>query len=400
MFECKIGRQKFLFAVILLSIFLRVHPVFVPDVIAVYFFDGIIAMAVIGYGKLNLSKDMVYFMAAVFAVLVLKVLFFKFDADSFLSVFKLWFYFAVYSCLKKQMKEEYGKTFMKKMIGICFWSIFVIAIIQFLEIPYLSRIVYALYGEHKLRSLWTGYPRVYSSFYNANWFAVFIASISVYYTSEYFRRKEWAKYLLRIMACVAMLVISGSRTGIIALVIGAGLCLVFNGKILPVIVSSAGFGAAGIIMLYYAGKSAFFEQTYQRFLYFWDILTKLRSGNQVELMADSRWEFWLESWNYLQTSPVIGNAMGNRIPHNAYISFLISFGFLGVILLIPFILKEFFKMTDQKQDKITRAYNAASFCMLGVIMMSGDYLFATQLMLSQIVLFSAVNGQPQKDEFK
>lgn len=374
------------FELVLVFVFLRLHPVFVSDVIAVYFFDVVILLLILSTGVLRISNVEIIVSLILFAVLAMKWCSMRFDSDSFLSVIKIVYYMVFYRFINDKIKKPLKMKQFQKICNSCFWIMFCIAIIQFLQIPGLSTVIYALYGEQKLRSLWSGNPRVYSTFFNANWFAVFIAGFAVYEISEYFINKKSGMFMLRMLACSVLVIISGSRTGLIAFVIGAAVCIVFhkNGKL--IIESIAGIILAVMAVFYFGSKSEFFATTFKRYIYLKQILTTFGHGNHIESLSDSRWLFWKEGWQKFVESPIVGNGMGNLIPHNAYLSFLISFGLLGTMTIVPFVLYFIKKYTNKKNGRRIRAFSLALFAMYGVVMMSGDYLYSTQTMLAMITL--------------
>lgn len=377
---------------VLIFLFLRLHPVFVSDVVSVYLFDVIIIIIIFCSGRLKISyaeRDIVVLLVG---ILMLKILLMKCDLDMILSILKIFYYMIFYSFINNKISDPLKFEQFKRICKVCFWIMFWIALIQFLQIPVISNLVYTLYGEHKLRSLWSGNPRIYSTFYNANWYAVFVAGYTVIFCGEYFKNRNIKKFMFNISATCMLIIISGSRTGLIALLIGVFSYLFFNKEIKQIICLIAGVILVLSVMFLVGSKSAFFFRTFRRYTYLTQILSTLGQGNEIEKLSDSRWLFWNEGWKIFMDSPFVGNKIGDCIPHNSYISFLISFGLIGTLLIMPFLFLFIGKYVSKKNNGIQRANSIALFCMYGVIMLSGDYLFSTQIMLSIIVLFCLGTG--------
>ena len=116
-------------------------------------------------------------------------------------------------------------TLLNKFMDWFFFIIFVVSMIQLFAPPVIGDLIHNLYGTTKLRSIWTGYPRVYGTFYNANWFGVYLVFYLAWLNSILLEKKvHFIAYLLRLILLVILFVVAGSRTAII----GAIICLSYS----------------------------------------------------------------------------------------------------------------------------------------------------------------------------
>lgn len=392
--NCVSKNIKWIDFIILCSL-IRPHPTIVPDVVSVYFFDVvIIAVLFAALRRIYINKTGLVFFALLTLIVLIKNLAGLGDVDTWLSLFKILFYILVFTNLKLLIEKcGYNEKNFDKVIKFCYIFNVVICIIQLLDLPVIGTIVHLLYGQYKLRSIWGGYPRIYGTFYNANWFGVYLIFMVSYFTFKFCKNKNLKLYITQIVCSVGLLLISGSRTSLLGSVLAIVLILLMNGKIGAILKVCSTIGVLFAIGMSIASKISLFAKTLRRFTSYFDILFS-ENGTSISAASGSRWAEWVTSWNYYMESPILGNVLGEMIPHNTYIAVLIRFGFIGALVIIVSLLAILLVTLNTKKHGSYFVLCVAFIAALLLVMMSGDYLFTTQIMLVLIILLCINNAKP------
>src|SRR5690554_2035472 len=194
-------KPKSILTVVLLLIFLRPKVPLFNETFAVYIGDLFIIIFVSIYFLLygiNSKYKWLYKNFCVFIIITMVLSLINFllglnTLNMLLNNFKLYLYYILLIFfLNVYYKIPNILLFFKRLLIFTFIVIFFIGTIQLFDIPYLSNITDTLYSTHKLRNIWTGYPRIFSTYYNANWFGVYLNFISLYMFSliEYLKKQK------------------------------------------------------------------------------------------------------------------------------------------------------------------------------------------------------------------
>lgn len=383
--------KKFPISSVLLLLFclLRLHIRSIPVTISVYAFDlAILLLVLFRTTNKAVSKHLALSISALGCIITLKMFFGLGDADTFLAYIKIIYYCIVLYSFTSIFKEELSEKQLRKILLFCFWYNFIIVIIQLLAIPGIGNIVYELYGSNKLRNIWGGYPRVYGTFFNANWFGVYLVFMISYFTTSYCDDDKLDKYLFNILIAAVMLFVSGSRTAVIGSVISIVVVLALSRKFSSILKVFSVVFVIFLLVVNIANRIPLLAKTMKRFSSYFTILFSSDEFSTADV-AGSRWEQWGKSMTLLKESPIFGNVLGDTIPHNTYIAVLIRFGLLGSIILALLLFSLIIQIRGLRVNKKYWRWAVSFSISIGVIMMSGDYLFSTQVMLLFLIIVSS-----------
>lgn len=249
-----------------------------------------------------------------------------------------------------------------------------IVFFQLMHIYPVTDWVHWLWGTDKLRSLQSTSPRVYGSFYNANWFGVYSVFLAVcawglFYTRE-IAKLSFALYLI---LAVAFIVVSGSRTaliGIAVVVVSALLVVSFRRGIRQFIRVTVGLFLVLAAILF--GATRFIDE---RFLRRW---RELFTGEVVS-SADSRFETWVISWSRVLENPLVGTGVMGA-PHNSYLATLEAFGFIfgGLVLALYVALVGSSWLLSKRQEATIVVPILMAFSVMAA---TAEFFYTTQLMI-------------------
>ena len=168
--------------VTLVLIILRPHINVDNQQLAVYLGDFLLIFLIFMYYISNKITIPIKF-KRVFFGLIITLLFFAiitlihlsingFHVNFIIDYFKIVYYliFLVYA-LDILIKNDFN---INKIIRILFYLNLIVALVQTFSPPYIKQMIEYVYGSIKLRDIYTGNPRIYGAFYNANWFGVYL----------------------------------------------------------------------------------------------------------------------------------------------------------------------------------------------------------------------------------
>jgi len=396
---------KRMLVTILLLIFVRPHFSFIPDIISVYWPDIMILLVSIVYlintdsKNNNLMKKVTSFklsellilMFLLFPILI-NFMVYEFSFDILFAYSKLIYYYIVFLAITQMANNACSmKNTINKIIYFGFIFNFIISLIQLLAIPVLFDFISIIYGTEKLRTIWTGYARVYGAFYNANWFGVYLLFVISWINEQMINREiKRSMYFMGLIFIVIMLVISGSRTAVLGAILVTAIQFMRGLRLKKIFTISVVFIPVLIGLVSIIGRIEILNRTFGRFTNMIDLISS--NGLSIETLAGSRWPEWQNSISVFYESPWIGSSIENFIPHNSYISILIRFGIIGTIaiFLLTLTLSRRFKSTNNiSKNKVY--FGTAS---LGLkwgflfVCIGGDYLFSTQVMLLLVASLS------------
>lgn len=396
-----INIYKTLFILISILILLRPHFNFTNSILTVYMFD-IIIIGIISFSlliiKIHIKQKHKVLLSISFLVvfmLLIPVIINSLKSipklDIWLAYMKILYYIITFWFLYFLLtKIPEGLSLLNKILNITFFIIFVISIIQLLDPPMLGDAVKLLYGSEKLRSIWNGYPRVFGTFYNANWFGVYLVFYLSWLNSNFLSQKiPMRKFVLRLILLIILIIISGSRTAMIGALVSlifqlygyrhkkTNILLLFIGVFLVVTVNSL------------MGRVDLLDKTIERFSSTIEIF-KTKSFSISDLNP-GRWNSWVKSYNMFKTSPFFGTGyMGHFIPHNSYLYFLNMFGLFGITImgLVFSMLNYFYKkiFNNSCRDKVMYQWRMGFIPAFLVMSLTAEFFFTTQVMLLVILV--------------
>lgn len=286
-----------------------------------------------------------------------------------------------------------------------------VAMIQLLNPPGLGPLVYALWGEDKLRSLASGYPRVYGTYFNANWCGVFVAWCVTYLVATW---RTGSRTPLRqgllLSAALFLLIVTGSRTGILATAAGAtvaGLAQVDLARFGRVqLRRRSGFTglvvvAAAIAVIVVAVRRLDLSRFATRFV---ELAMLLSAPGEAEVgTLESRFRAWGQGLELFWSAPIFGVGGSTETtgiaPHNGYIAMLAHFGVVGAAGLSLFVVCAcILARRTLGGDPGSRGLHAWFFgftAALSVAMMAGDFIYTSRLIFLWLLVLAFAVGQAE-----
>ena len=383
------------FILINILIFLRPHFDFIHPVLSVYLGDiiifGIIILTLL-QGKQVIDKkheDLLYLTFFFLALLLVPVVINLYKVDSSLDILLDYIKILYYAILFWGLYLIYIKiddkfNVINKVLEFSFMLIFIISMIQLFNMPILSKLIHSIYGTSKLRSIWTGYPRVYGTFYNANWFGVYLVFYLSWLNSNIiFKLIGFKKYMFKLILLSILFVVSGSRTALIGAFITFILQFISfegKGKFNLITVGSL----ALIPTLIVINKIPMLQKTLDRFLSIIRIFKEY--GFNISQLNPGRWESWMITYKRFLESPLVGSGKGEIISHNSYLYYLNMFGIIGVFIVILYIGS--FKLLSNNYGKnlFIKKWERGFIVSFLVMALTAELFFTTQLMLLLVLM--------------
>lgn len=279
--------------------------------------------------------------------------------------------------------------FYKRLSILLLWSSVPMAIIFALQMfpTYgISNLLYWLYSDEKLRPFYSNGPRVYGTFFNANWAGVYLMACWVSLFSLFLRR-DISKILTICIGVFlfSMTVATGSRTALFGSIVAILWLVVFwfifsNSRkhFLKLILLGLTF-LIGFGVLYWVSNDMFF----------WKRYNELFQGDFAAIRSlATRIDAWHEGINYFIQSPVLGPGVKN-MPHNSYITLLQAFGLVGFA---PFLFFLCLLLWRWLYLGSTFDVMFSSSVLVGFMVMSttAEFFFTTQVMLLILPIITGI----------
>lgn len=404
--------SKKIFLVLMVLVFLRPHFNFLSSFLATYLAD--IMMLLLGGSYIIISRKklstedskliILFIFLGVFLLLPLMV-----HSLETITDYKIWSNYGklIYYCLmfwcfyQVLLKIPNEIKLFEKTMNYFFWIIFAVAMVQLTDFPILNKIVFEVYNTEKLRTIWTEYARIYSTFYNANWFGVYLVFYFGWLNSRFlYGMENTKKYIVYLIPLITMFIISGSRTAMIGLIVLLFIQILMakdSRKVLKILVS-------GIIVFYLAqyiiDRFEYINKTIMRFTS--TIETLLYDNFNLAKATPGRVESWAETWDLIKTNPAFGSGQIDFIPHNSYLYFLNMFGFFGGFVILSAVVIYFLVKKKKTYDNLilkqVNNWQMGFIFSFLVMSFSAEFFFTTQVILLVVIMFSIKYTLIRKEE--
>lgn len=395
-------------AVLLVTI--RPHPDWIPHVAAVYLGDLLLAVLMTLYwlirgDSLRVSRAATEFvLVSAFALVLLcasllaAVYFDGGDGQqAVVNVLRFSYYFFAFCFFLVTLGQNGGPDarWLLRLVDLSFAFNVVIAAFQLLDPPALGDLVTGLFGSDKLRTVWTGYPRVYGAFFNANWFGAYLTFCATGWFALFSIGGMTQRALLgRGLLLFALLLFSGSRTGMIGLATGLAVLLVRQPR--PVTRGALLLlGSGGVLVLFSLNwLTVALGRTLGRF-------TEIGGATgQAALLSVSSLSGRLDAWRFgfdaFLKRPFYGYGdagLGEGfIPHNSLLALVLTLGIVGTLAVLGWLAYGAVLIRRGKR-RISRDEVAAHWFWgftagLAVMSLAADFVYTTQVGLLWVLVFS------------
>ncbi|MDK2801364.1 MAG: hypothetical protein PWQ70_2983 [Clostridiales bacterium] len=277
-----------------------------------------------------------------------------------------------------------------KLIDFTFIINVIVVLCQLFDPPILGDFTQIIFGSVKLRSIFSGYPRVYGTYFNANWFGVYLVFLITWWISltKNAKKNLKRKFSLRILVATILILLSGSRTA------GVGLfCAVTFLSFIQKRIKLFSFILILLILLYLTTLIIFttnsmLSRTLLRFFMLRDAIA------QRDLMTirsfEARTNTWSEAFELLRNRKnawVVGLG-GYSVTDNTFVRIMAVYGIIGIFALVLFFVPAFVIVSKKiRLNVFAECFYAFSFSLL-VMMITAEFFFTTQIMSIWILLLS------------
>lgn len=385
--------MKMFLVYFLILIFLRPNPSYLTNRLSVFLGDIILITVFIFYmfylKKLKFNKNTSFIFKYLF------IIFFAISIPTFYHLiryadlallenyFRLSYLLASFVIFISYFSYMNRTIDFIKVFNFIALIIFIVAIIQLFQIPYLNLITRLFYNQSKLRSIYTGYPRVFSTFYNSNWFAAYLILLLAWLNSFFSNKLIKIKiYFIFLIVLMILFILSGSRTGLLGFgVVLFTQFLIIKPSFKKILYFSLIITLLVSIISLFNDIEVFRSLTNRFYSFYYDLLSET-SFSEYNI----RWSYWEYSIEQFIITPILGNGSLSYIPHNSYFYILHQYGLLfgGIILLTSFLL--LIKIFAVK-IKSNFAFNTLIGMWMGFLSISffADFFFTTQVMLAYLI---------------
>ena len=388
---------RWLFFFLFILVFLRPHPDAFGALQAVYIGDfAVIILLVIsiliawdrrGFPSKAVPWIGVGFMALIFLYTILIL---SGEAALVIEASKFSYYFflvVIFLYVFITPKSQVTYWWFNAALDVMVILLSIIAVIQLFEITILKELVGSIWGTHKLRGLSSSSPRVFSSFYNANWLGIVAAMLLVTYMrrillSSRVRAMDWGLALL----CLFLLLSSGSRSGLLAMMVGVILLFFFwvlhtrlQLRSIRFILLCILIGVSGVALLWPVLSDN------QRIA---EVMRFLSTGNIMDIpSAAIRIAQWVQSVNAMSDNLLFGLGKSGETlsPHNSFLFMALLFGVGGAAM----VMLVFFSLVIAMSKGFRKGRSVVP--LVGILIagsFTAEFFFTTQVMLAFFLILA------------
>lgn len=386
-------------------IFLRPHPEGLLPTSAVYIGDialvGTLALAllIVGVSKSvsvpSYGLDWIVVTAGVLALLIAIVGAAGFKDDRVGEIVKIGYYSAVLFTMLILCRRQPAmlSVFQDRAMAGVFVLVAIVALTQYYEPVVLVDVVHGIWGTVKLRPEGALEPRIYGTFFNANWFGIILALFIIYFLDGAFEGGQLGWNIGLTLLGLMLLILSGSRSGLGAMVCGLTVLLAGTIGWSKHSARRKGVIACGMVV----GLSVAIWVG-PRVVEYWSRFEELYvylAGAEVEApeSLSVRVELWSEYLREIARRPLVGPGLTIRgtTPHNSFLAAASGFGVVGGLAALGLV-------TGQvaMARRIGGVDGGVGVIMpyvtvVGVGMLFSEMVFTTQLMLGFFVIIISVS---------
>ena len=384
-----------LFSLFLL-VFLRPHPEAFGSLLAVYLFDLavvcslVLAMLIAGERRGLPSSAAPWcgmgFMALIFLYVILllhaePVLVFEASKIAyylFFVVAVLYVFISPASNVRWQLNGT---------LDAMVFLLAAIAVIQLFEVAIVNDLVGSIWGTKKLRGLSSSSPRVFSSFYNANWLGIVAAMLLVTYARRImlFHRAKAMNWVLAFL-CLFLLLVSGARSGLLAMLVG--LTLLFGGRLLSRRLRLISFRHIFLSFVVGAFCVALSWSALSDNKRITEVIAFVSTGDLSSIpSAAIRIDQWQQSVYAISNSPLFGlGGVGEALsPHNSFLFMALLFGLVGAVM-VMLVFASLIAALSKGFGKGGFAAPLISILLVGSF--TAEFFFTTQVMLAFFLILA------------
>lgn len=366
-------------------IFFRPHPPFLGNVMSTYFGDVLLFLLIAAsfiYRK-TISNLEAFALLGAFLIAFSSFLVITFSGSYNLlpEVVKIVFYgFSVAFVVNCRLFESISSELALSVIVL---GLFLVALVQYYNVPWFGEVVRLIWGEAKLRSAESTDPRVYSSLFNANWFGVVVAGLALLIIDHFFITKRILLSSILFSACMLMIMLSGSRTALIAFLVSFAFIVIVRMRSLGNLALILCMLVLVLVVGVYINKS---YEVSNRFL---DASESLAQNDVSDIRSlGDRFSSWEKGLEIIKINPMLGDGslLDGFVVHNSYIYVFAGFGIpLGcAMLLLMFFI--FFVASKSYTSNASKGVVFISALPLAIASFAGEFLVSTQVFLSYLVI--------------
>lgn len=288
---------------------------------------------------------------------------------------------------------NYGSNTLINYFGFATIISIVIAILQYFNFGGVRSIISWIYTEEKLRGIESTNPRVFGSFYNANWFGVHLSIFANYYLYMLLNKRNIIKNIIYVVLGVFGIYISGSRTGIILFLLGFLIIFIIiilrnlNYKKILILIT---------LLILLKNIFEFIVSKNNRINELYTALVNMDFSNIDSFTGRIESAYNFKELIYINPISGIGysNAL-NLLPHNSFLLILIQFGIIGATLFTAFWIFTFIFILIRVTKSVKEIYllGLLSVSLYCVSMFTGEYINSIQLASVIFIVLGAVYGE-------
>lgn len=369
----------------ILNIF-RPHPNILDGWSRVFWFDSVVMSGIILAisisslsSRFSWRKTQILFIFSALSILIASSLNIKGPSELshlarviYITIFSL-FILAPWANAEARFHEK-----IAKLVTLTIAPMSILFILQIFRVGGISEMIYEIYGDTKLRSIASSSPRVYGSFFNANWAGVYlmVCWISLISLSAY-KLITIRSFLLLASLLILMTIGTGSRTAIVGISVALLWFLMiwmifyaYSGKLIAFLKLGTALFCLILLVIIFVEDLVIFSR-------FQELLTA-EDLSDVESLS-SRIEQWRQAIAHFMESPLLGPGV-EGIPHNSYIAWLQAFGIIGFTPLVALLLALLFRWRTIGR-RFSVLYSSSVLAGFLVMAMTAEFFFVTQILL-------------------
>jgi len=295
-------------------------------------------------------------------------------------------------------------NFIFRLFDILFFIVTSIVIAQLYPVPFVTDTVHLVYGTNKLRSLVTMSPRIYGTFMNPNFFAVFVVFMVGFhlFLGLAGKRLSYPGAVFRIVISLFLLFFSGSRMGFVGLVTMLLISVLFSRS--AVYFSVVVFCLVLVIVFFFLLPSLGIKSiglTARRFSTMFDLIKA--SDILEEESLGGRIREWGRSKELIESAPLFGYGDSSTVD-NGFVALIHRFGIVGAVFFFFFFLYSIWigfrrHLSEGRNLNQTNILFISFSAALLVMSLAAELFFATQVFSLWLLSLILVLREPLELDF-